>query len=384
MKNSPLTQSFLHFNIESPEFYMKIIYRYVVREFLESFLFGLAVFSSILLLDQIFQLINLFLSKGISLWVVVRLFVLILPNIFSLAVPMASLLGILLAYGRLSEDNEITALRSTGMSYFRFTMPTLALIALFSVSLVYFNMDLSPRTHRQFRKMYQEILIQRPLVKFEEKAITSVDEYRIYVEKVDRKTNTLYGINIYRFDPQDQGVPWRISASSAAVSVSPHGIVFHLSNGYWQKANPAKPSDLVHLNFTTYQFSIPFGGQAMPFSQSLREMSGAQLLAEIDDYKTRKLPTAFLENEYWLRWTISLAPLVLAIAGMPLGMIFERGGKSIGFGMSLLILFGFYTLLVTGLNIGEKGYIPARYILWLPDIVTLAVGVLLWRKLLKR
>jgi lipopolysaccharide export system permease protein len=245
---------------------MKIIHRYVIREFVESFLFGLLVFSGILLLDQIFQLINLFLSKGISFWMVLKLFVLILPNIFSLTIPMAVLFGILLSYGRLSEDNEITALRCNGVSYRTVTGPVLSVVVILSLFLVYFNQELSPSTHKQFRQIYQEILTQRPLLKFEEKEITALGEYQIYVQNVDKKANVLNGVNIYRFSKDEVGVPWRISASSATLAVNPQAVIFYLYNGYWQKPNPSRPDTLVHLQFSTYQFSIPLGA-ALPLCQ---------------------------------------------------------------------------------------------------------------------
>jgi LPS export ABC transporter permease LptF len=363
---------------------MKIIHRYILREFAESFIFGLLVFSGILLLDQIFQLINLVLGKGVSIWIVFRLFMLILPNIFSVAIPMAVLFGILLSYGRLSEDNEIIVLRSTGLNYFTFTWPVIALVFLLSAGLVLFNQEISPLTHRQFRAIYQDILRQRPLIKFENKTITSLNEYRIFVTEVDKKTNTLYGVNIYKFDPKEAGIPWRISASSATVTLSSKSVVFHLFTGYWQKPTPKELRDLVHLNFLKYQFSIPINDSMMPQSQSLKEMSGRDISREIKKYRDKNMPTNFLENEYWLRWTLAFAPFALCMIGIPLGMIVERGAKSVGFGMSLLVLFGYYMLLVTGINMGEKGYMPAGVVMWLPNLITLLLGLLLWRKMLKK
>lgn len=362
---------------------MKILHRYILSEFIESFFFGLLVFSSILLLDQVFQLINLFLNKGVSALIIARLFILILPNILSLTIPMAALFGILIAYGRLSEDNEITALRSSGITYYGFTVPVIALMSGLCLFLVYFNMTLSPRTNQQFRSLYQEILSQRPLVKFDEKTITNIGDYRLFVLKIDKGTNSLHGVNIYKFSQDPNEAPWRISASSATVSVSPLGVVFNLFNGYWQKPNPAHPENLINMNFRSYQFVIPLGSSVLPFSQSLREMTGTQLRAEMASYRKKQLATNFLENEYWLRWTLALAPFVFVIVGIPLGIVTERGGRPIGFGLSLLVIFVYYMLLVTGINLGEKGTVRPYIILWLPDVTVAVAGVFLWKRMLK-
>lgn len=361
---------------------MKIIYRYILREFFESLFFGLAVFSGILLLDQVFQLINLFLTKGISLLMVMKLFILVLPNILSLTIPMSVLFGILLAFGRLSEDNEITSFRSAGLPYLRFTYPVLVAAFIISIFLVYFNQSLSPLTHRQFRSMYQEVLTKHPLIKFEEKAITNLGDYRIYVEKV--APDHLEGVNIYKFVPSETGTPWRIASASATVSVNPAAIIFTMSRGYWQKPDPSEPGNLMHLEFSGYKFSIPLTGQIIPFSQSLREMDARELLHQIKEYREKKMPTNFIETEYYLRWTLALAPLLFAFAAIPLGIVLERGGKSIGFGISLIFLFGYYLLLVTALNMGEKGYARPGYILFLPNAVTVIAGIFLWRRMSRK
>lgn len=362
---------------------MKIIYRYIFKEFFESFVFGLAVFSSILLLDQVFQLINLFLSKGISLFIVAKLFLLILPNILTLTIPMSCLFAILLAYGRLSEDNEITALRSSGIGYAWFTAPLLVLIMGLCIFLVQFNQSISPGIHRQFRKIYHEIINQRPLLKFEENAITTIGDYRLFVRKVDKERNMLYGVNIYKFSKDAQESPWRITASSATVDASGAAVIFSLNHGFWQNPNPSRPLNLVNMRFAHYQFTIPLGESVMPVSQSFREMTGAQLRGEIAAYRHKNMPTNMLENEYWLRWILACAPFVFALAGIPLGIVTERGGKSIGFGLSLLVMFGYYLLLITGLNLGEKGYAAPALVLWLPNVATALAGLYFWKRMLR-
>ncbi|MGA2090261.1 MAG: LptF/LptG family permease [Endomicrobiales bacterium] len=363
---------------------MKIIHRYIIREFIEASLFGLIVFSTILLLDQVFQLIDLILSKHVSFFIVAKLFLLVLPNIFSLTIPMATLFGILLAFGRLSGDNEITALRATGSSYGAFTIPVLIAAAVLSLSLVYFNQVLSPQTHKNFRKMYTEILTTTPLIRFEEKTLTTIGDYHLYVKRTDPATSVLHGINIYKFSNEEVGVPWRIAASSGTVTVTPQAVILTLHNGYWQKPNPSRPGDLINMTFRTYLFPIAIGDKVMPTSQSLREMTFNELRQEIKKYQLNKMPTYFLENELWLRFVLAIAPLMFAIIAVPLGIITEKGAKSIGFGMSLLILFGFYILLVTSMNISENGYIKPQYILWMPHIIMGATGVYLWKKMLRK
>jgi lipopolysaccharide export system permease protein len=112
-------------------------------------------------------------------------------------------------------------------------------------------------------------------------------------------------------------------------------------------------------------------------------MTAPEMAAEIKSYRQKNLPTSFLETEYWLRWTLALAPFVFAVCGIPLGIVAERGGKSIGFGMSLVVLCVYYFLLITSLNVSEKGYFTASLAMWLPDFVILVCGIFLWKRMLR-
>ena len=107
------------------------------------------------------------------------------------------------------------------------------------------------------------------------------------------------------------------------------------------------------------------------------------LLNEIKNYKKLKLPVSVFETEYWLRYVLAFAPFCFLIIGIPLAISVEKGGK-IGFGLSLIVIFLYYILLVLSINAGEKNIIPSALVLWLPDVVLLVSGLFLWRKMLRR
>ena len=371
---------------------IKILHKYILKEFIASFGFGLIIFSAILLLDQIFQLVDLFLSKGVSLVLILQLFVLIVPNILSLTIPMAILFGALLSYGRLAEDNEITVMKSTGISYKTLSMPIIVFVVCISIGLVYFNHYLSPSTHMYFRTLYKKILTEAPLAKFDAKTITSVGQYKIYAHEVNSKSNTLNGINIYRFEKLEQKdktrktehIPWRIAASYGTIGVEKNLVVLTLYDGYWQRTDPNQLGSMIHMNFGIYKFSIPISSGINFSDTSLRELNSKKLRKKINNTPNDRLEKNTYTNEYWLRWTVAIAPMVFVLIAIPVGIMAGKGGKAIGFGMSLGVIFIFYLLLVVSLNVGEKGYVPSCYIMWLPDIVLAIVGIILFRKMLKK
>ncbi|MCL2144171.1 MAG: LptF/LptG family permease [Endomicrobia bacterium] len=358
----------------------------------------------LLLLDQVFQLVDLFLSKGVALWIVIKLFIFILPNILSLAIPMAVLFGVLLAYGRLSEDNEITAMKATGADYKTLSAPIIVFVALISVFLIFFNHFWSPSMHGNFRNLFEEIIMKRPLVKFDEKSIVKLGEYQIYANKVNSIDNTMSGVNIYKFEQENKNSPvhqqtqkqndsnnplqeqgtWRIAASSASVKVFANGIQMKLYNGYWQRANPSDIKNMIHATFKTYTFFIPLAEARKANNTTVQQLSSAEILKTIKQYKGQNLPYAVYSIEFWLRWIFAIAPIAFVLVAIPIGIMSGKGGKTIGFGMSLGVILFYYMLLIIAMNVGEKGYVDPKYIMWLPNAAVSAAGIFLFMKMVKK
>ena len=134
-----------------------ILARYILFQFLPPFFFGLSLFTGVLVLNKVFDLLDLLINKGATFAVSLKVFVLFLPTILSLSVPMSMLLACLLTFGQLSEDNEIIALRASGLSFRQILWPPLAFAVLVSFSLIPFNTQLAPAAMNQFRALFHKI-----------------------------------------------------------------------------------------------------------------------------------------------------------------------------------------------------------------------------------
>jgi lipopolysaccharide export system permease protein len=240
-----------------------------------------------------------------------------------------------------------------------------------------------------FRNIYKQILTTSPLAKFNEKTITKVGDYNIYAHKVNSKDNTLSGVNIYKFFDENNktdknAIPWRIASSSATITVNRNIVYLKLFDGYWQMADPKKVDSMIHMNFGSYEFAIPFG-DGVDFSDiSLKELTSDKLREKISKTDKKDSVIYTYTNEYWFRWILAIAPIVFALIAIPIGIMAGKGGKAIGFGMSLIVIFIYYMFLVISLNIGEKGYVPSCYVMWLPNIVITVIGLILFRKMSKK
>ncbi|MDR0823164.1 MAG: LptF/LptG family permease [Endomicrobium sp.] len=373
---------------------IKKLHLYIIKEFFSSFLFAIAVFSVLLLLDRVFDLVNLFLSKGVSFFTVVQLFSYLYPNILPLAVPMAVLFGILLAYGRLSEDNEITAMKANALNYRTITSPIIIIAAVISILLIFFNTLIAPLLQHKVRDLFEDILTQSPLVSFIPKTTVNLGGYSIYANAANKEGNVLSGISIYKFsdkskavntnDIKSSNVSWRITASSASIKLYKTGVQMTLYNGYWQRSSAEELRKMTHITFQSYSFFISLQQFSKGQSISVQELNSFEIIEKIKEYKKQNTPYIAYSIEFWTRFVFALAPLIFAFVAIPIGILAGKGGKGIGLLISVAILIVYYMLFILSVNIAQKNYAPAGIIMWLPDIAAMLFGLYFTLKMVKR
>ena len=146
---------------------MKIINRYIIKEHLYPFLAALGALLFVLLTNFLLRNMDRFLGKGLEFTLILEYILLNLAWILALAVPMAILVATLMAFGRLSADNEIVALRSISVSYLRLLMPALLFSCIIAGSMMYFNNQILPEMNHKARMLSSDISRKRPDLDFE-------------------------------------------------------------------------------------------------------------------------------------------------------------------------------------------------------------------------
>jgi lipopolysaccharide export system permease protein len=201
---------------------MRILERYVLREHLFPFLFGFSVVIFLLTLDFLFDLVDLAIGKGVSFGIVLELFVLSLGYMVALAFPCAVLIACLAAFGRLSQDNEIAAMRATGVNLARIIGAPLAGAAVLACLLVLFNNYVLPESNHALASLMADVSRKRPTAQITEGVfIDAFEGYNIFVEKVNDRTNEIRGVKIYQLNANAR--PTTILAE--------WGVIHHSSDG---------------------------------------------------------------------------------------------------------------------------------------------------------
>lgn len=362
---------------------MHTINRYILREISIPFGLGLAVFTLILLIARILKLVEMVVNRGVPLLSVLKLFSYILPAFLEVTVPMALLLGVLIAFGRLSSDSEIIALRTSGVSLYQLMRP----VALFASITYLVALGLStyarPWGNSLLRNGLYEIAKTRASAGIKEKVFS--DDFSglvIYVDHIEPPGNMLRGVLIS--DSRDAAQRNTVFAQlGILVPNEPlHTLTLRLLGGSIHASYP-KDHSYHRTDFSTYDITLDLNtalANLRPRDRDPSEMTVTELHAAIAAKHARGQP-AFSESvELQRKCSIPFACLAFAAIGVPLGIRPSRAVHSRGFTLSLLLIFTYYLLLTLGESLGERGVLPASIGLWLPNVLLAALAIRLFMR----
>src|SRR5438876_4408057 len=164
---------------------MRILRNYILRQHLVPFLLGFGVVTFILEMDVLFDYLDLIVNRGVAAGVVVQLFLLSLGYIVALSVTCAVLVAVLMTFGRLSQDNEITALRASGVNLASVLTGPLAASLVVGAGLTVFNNYVLPESNHAFAGLLVDISRMRPTVKLQEGVfVNDFPGYNLLVQRV--------------------------------------------------------------------------------------------------------------------------------------------------------------------------------------------------------
>jgi len=404
---------------------MKILTRYIFKEMIAPTLLGFGFYTSIMVMQSLFDMAGMIIRRSIPTRDVGRLLMLALPHIVVLTVPMSLLFGILIAIGRLSSDSEIIAMRALGISTRRIYRPVFVFsLLMFGVNLYLMNFVL-PKGNAQFAALRAELATSS--IEKEIKPRVFYDQYEgvmIYVNEVDPKTGQWKGVFVSdtrsetpadaspqeviegaaRSTPQDTDVATLshrgggqriVVAETGNLSVikSPPGalhqddqIWLNLSNAQTHFWDPRRP-DKYDLNRNeTQRILLPSDEsdfKVNKLARSLRELNLRELIEQerqLRDNKLEQTTYNMARVEIHKKLAIPFACIAFGVLGLPLGITNRRGGKSSGFSLSIAIILFYYVMLNNGEHLAVAGNIPPFVGMWSANVILLILGLILLRR----
>lgn len=368
--------------------------RYIIAEMMLPFLFGVGAFTTLVMaVGSLFELVRLVVEAGLSLSAALQVFALRAPGIIVLTFPMSMLLATLLAYGRLSADSEITALRSCGVSLYRLVVPALLFSVLVTGLTFFFNELVVPRSNRQAALTLNRALNRDP--SFQRENILYQEFGEILSPEGDGSFSRRQGLTRQFYARSFDGNQMRgivvLDFSNEALNQ-----ILLAQRGRWDPQHNLwvfeEGTNYIVSPDGTYSNIATFGRQELRLSRaplelaqearSPEEMNIQELSRYIeviassgDRQRVRRLQVSLYQ-----KYALPFVCLAFTLIGAPLGLRPQRTSSSLGLGMSVLIIFAFYVLLFITQALGQIGVLGPAVAAWLPNWICAVVGLgLLYR-----
>ena len=280
---------------------MKKLTRYILIEHIAPFFFAFFTITFLLVIDYVPKIIDHVIDKDISVWVALELVGLNLAWMLALSVPMSVLVAVLMAFGRLTSDFEITAIKASGINLIRVVMPLLVAGGLITYGMIQFNDQVLPDLNKKARHLWGDIATMRPTLVFRSGVfITDIPGYLVLIDKINHKTSRVEGVRIT--ETKDPGKPQIIVAEYGFMKMLDNNrtMQFTLHNGEVHALDLAEPGNYRRLDFETQVINIAEAKSELKRTDSEyrtdREMGLAQMQGNVDRAKAAMGP--FREKIY--------------------------------------------------------------------------------------
>lgn len=380
---------------------MKTLHLYVSRQVLATLAMTVAVFTGLFLIVNVLKdVLSLLLSPQVPVTSVLQAVALLLPYGLVFALPMGLLTATLLVFGRLSADQELTAVRAGGVSLLALVTPVLCLGVIASGVSAFATLELAPRCRVAFKEMSYALGMARPTALLvEQRYITDFPGWTIYIGT--RRGDTEFA-NVLLYESRQEQLTRRIHARRARVTSDPatRQVIFQLFDAeVFTKsivnvvAEPGPPTPVTSTAPAgSGEWSMVFFEEAPPVRLDFSgaqpsdgkpkhsEMTFQQLLAELAELRQRGIdPTPVLVNLH-RQVSFSFACVSFTLIGIPLGLRGHRRETSFGIAAALLLTAVYYSFIILGQSWETRPQMYPHLIVWVPNFLFQGLGGwLLWR-----
>ncbi|HOT97518.1 MAG TPA: LptF/LptG family permease [bacterium] len=267
---------------------MFVLWRYIIKEHIGPFVFAICVITLVFILNLVFRELPRILSRGLEFSLILEFFMLNMAWIVALAVPMAVLVAALMAFGRLSGDNEIVAMKANGVSVLRMIFPVLLCAAGLALFLVWFNNSVLPDFNHRARLLASDIARKRPTLSLEAGVLyRDLPNYTLLVQNIVETPDTAYVDSVYIDDNSNPNSSTFITADRGKIYLNRRNgqLSLILFDGVMYKLNLEEMEQYQQLRFPKQVISISVPDMVMERSDSEyrgdREKSAAMMREEV-------------------------------------------------------------------------------------------------------
>jgi lipopolysaccharide export system permease protein len=269
---------------------LKLLTRYILREQIGPLIFALSSLTALLLLQQVAKQFGNLVGKGLGWDVIGEFFLLSIPFIIAMTMPMGVLVAVLYAFSRLTAENEVTALRASGISVMRLVRPAIFFGATLGLLMLVFNDQVLPRSNHRLRTLQTDIARKKPTFALREQVINEVMPGKLFLRTshIDEATDRMREVTIYNFDDPERRKT--IYSDSGVMGMTPDqkDLQMTLHDGYMQQIPRDNLGELTRLYFRTDLVRVRGVGNRFEQTEkddykSEREMSVCEMAKGLED-----------------------------------------------------------------------------------------------------
>lgn len=366
---------------------MKLLDRYVGKQVLGTALLAIAVLSVVLVLGTVFKrLLDLLVNHDVPLEYILGFIGYILPFSLTYTIPWGFLTAVLLVFGRLSAENELIALRSSGVSVPRVAAPVFLIALVCTGVCLWINVEVAPRAQEKMKNALFQIVTSNPIAMFGSDRV--IDEFpgkKIYV--AEKKGAALEDILMY--DLNEHGEPVSVvharRGELQADLTETRQIMLHLSDARYEQRDGREPQNLMKIRqgITMEKIDLPISLEELFQKNKKRRGLNQMTLGELWKEPGSGRATA-ARTEISKRFSSALASFAFALIAVPLAITAHRRETSIGFLFSLIIAFVYFMFLQAAEWLKDNPAARPDLLIWAPNVLFLALGAFLFYRLSRR
>jgi len=347
----------------------RLLFTYLATQILAPLYASLLILISVLFLSRLIPILDIILDYGIEIADFMRLFAYFTPKLLLFALPMASMMGVIIGATRLTNDNETMVLKSSGISIYRMLPPIITIALCTSLVTGYFSVHLIPVGNQAKAQLLFQLAKEKVDRSLHEKTFSEgLGNIVLYTDRKNPQTKKWEGV--YVADLRDRQNPITIIAKTGTITtdINRGSLALLLDEGSLHRSRNGVDQT---VDFRHYVLHVPVEvPEKNPLAKTGRpNMTQTELLQGAEKLGRETKKGAALLIEFHKRLALPVSCFILTILGFPLGLLAGPRQKSIGIPLGLLIFILFYALLTAAQSFSESLLLPAGLAMWMPNVL---------------
>ena len=355
-----------------------IINRYIFKEFVSPFTVNVLFFTFIFLMAELIQITNWVVNYDISLSVILRMILYQTPYFLVYVIPLSIMITVLLTFLKLSSENEILAIKSSGISLYALLTPVFAFCLIGSGLTIFMTLYGQSWGRTALRALTNEVVSASVDIGLKERTFNDhFDGVMIYVNEIDLRNRDL--VDVFIEDKRQLDKVNTVIAPTGKIFNDPRSAAAHLIlfNGSILQTN-LKKKTAHSIQFDTYDIRLETQNHSDSKKQKPKrpkEMTIGELSRYVRDARTKDLRYFKALLEFHRRFSIPFGCFALGLLAVPLGVQARSAKRSFGLVLGLVFFLIYYLLMSLGKVYGENGAYPPLIGMWLPNFIIGGIGV---------